>query len=200
MASPSAMPRSPPPAPRWTGPTRLSRCPPRSMPQWDARASGAQSAGDVGRPVRAVPEGLPRSGRRLRAAHARSDCRPALTMPYDCGARQCHQQGRKDRHPQGLAECAQRLRPGPARAARRLGRPHRQQPDRLRRRARRCARWLKIRMCARLEGPSHQFRGTRVRHGRHPEWPGPARRFHPLRRHLPDLLRLFAQCHSHGRA
>jgi transketolase len=48
--------------------------------------------------------------------------------------------------------------------------------------------------------PPHQLRRARVRHGRHHERRGAARRLHPLRRHLPDLQRLQPQRHPHGRA
>ena len=84
----------------------------------------------------------------------------------------------------------------PARAARRLGRPDRLQPDQHRvdagaalRRARRAQR----------RAP-HQLRRARVRHGRGDERHRAARRLHPLRRHLPDLQRLQPQRHPHGRA
>jgi hypothetical protein len=48
--------------------------------------------------------------------------------------------------------------------------------------------------------PPHQLRRARIRHGRHHERRGAARRLHPLRRHLPDLQRLQPQRHPHGRA
>ena len=44
------------------------------------------------------------------------------------------------------------------------------------------------------------LRRARVRHGRHHERHGPARRPHPLRRHLPDVQRLQPQRHPHGGA
>ena len=48
--------------------------------------------------------------------------------------------------------------------------------------------------------PPHQLRRARVRHGGDHERHRPARRLHPVRRHLPDLQRLQPQRDPHGRA
>jgi hypothetical protein len=85
---------------------------------------------------------------------------------------------------------------GAARAAGRLGRPDRLQPHQHQPARRRCA---STRRRAQRRAP-HQLRRARVRHGRHHERRGAARRLHPLRRHLPDLQRLQPQRHPHGRA
>ena len=94
-------------------------------------------------------------------------------------------------HAEVLRGRAQRLRPGAAGAVRRVRGPDGLEPDPHEGgghdRARPRGRQLHL-----LGRPGVRHVGRDERHG-------PARRLHPLRRHLPHVLRLFAERAAHGR-
>ena len=115
-----------------------------------------------------------------------------------CGARQ----GRDRRQPQGEPDRPRGVHEGAARAARRQRRPDRLQ---LHQHLAHAAAAL----CQRRHHhaghrgparPPHQLRRSRVRHGGDHERHRPARRLHPVRRHLPHLQRLQQERDPHGGA
>ena len=158
---------------------------------WDGRERGARAAGRLGR--RAWPPTAP-STRRWRPSSSAA-WRGDLPADFDADVAQALDalagQRRRGGHAQGLAAGAGRAGAGAARAVRRLGRPHRQQPDQLQ--GLHGGR-------PRPAGQPPELGRARIRHGRGAERHGAARRLHPLRRHLPDLQRLQPQRHPHGGA
>ena len=154
------------------------------------QAEGRHHRGGVEHQFRRLPRGLPGGSGRTRAPHER---RPAGQLRADPGRgdRRLRRQEGKHRHPQGQPERDPGAGAVAARIPRRLGRPDRFEPDQLERKH--CAAF-------RQAGQPHQLRRARIRHERDHERHRPARRLHPVRRHLPDLLRLQPQRAAHGRA
>ena len=133
---------------------------------------------------------LSRAGRRVRAAHAG---RAAGELGRDT-RRQPSSRSASRARPQAtravLAGRAQRARSGAAGAVRRLGRPHRLEQHPVQGRRDHHGRRGDRRLPA--------LRRARVRHDRDDERHRAARRLHPLRRHVPGVLRLRAQRRAPG--
>jgi transketolase len=105
---------------------------------WDAKAAGAAAEAAWADRFAAYQAALPRAGGRVRAPH---EGRAAGRLRADRGRRRGRRahQGRDGGQPQGQPDRARGLHQGHARAAGRIGRPHRLQPDQHQLTRRRCA-------------------------------------------------------------
>jgi transketolase len=157
--------------------------PPEVRSRWDASEAGAAHEAAWTQRLAAYRAAFPAEAAAVRTPHAWRLAGRLCRAPAG-SHRRPWRQARGGGLAQVVAEGAGRAGPAFARDAGRQCRPDRQQPDGLS--GLRCA--------------PHQLRRARVRHGRHHERRGAARRLHPLRWHLPDLQRLQPQCGAHGRA
>ena len=120
--------------------------------------------------------------RRASSAPCAATCPPALRRALDAHIAELAADAPEQRHPQASGAALEALIAGAAGHGRRLGRP-----DRLQQHLRQGHAAFDRPDYAR---PLRPLRRARARHGRGHERHGPARRGHPLRRHLPGLLRL----------
>ena len=158
---------------------------------WDMRDKGARVEQEWRTRYAAYKAEFPALGRGTGTAHGRQPAR-GLHRPGECLRRTDAGRGQGAGHAAVVAGGLERIRPRAARAARRIGGPHPVE--------RHPAQGFGGPDAGLARRQLSAFRRARIRHVGDAERHRVPWRVHSLRRHLPHLLRLCAQCGAHGGA
>ncbi len=161
---------------------------------WDHKQSGAEREQAWHDALAKYPSAHPELAAEFNAPHVR---RAAGRLGGQVAGLRRQAAGRRpgSGFAQGLADEHRGVRAVAAGTDRRLGRPGRFQSHQVEGQPR-----CRQRQQQRWQGQLRLLRRARVRHERDRQRPGAAWRLHSVRRHLPGVLRLRAQCRAHERA